>query len=95
MANIIFPTLSKDPDATLDYVVDWTAFLAPTGDTIASVVWVVPSGLTENSQLFTATTATIWLESGTLGKTYVVICRITTVGGRTEDHRFNLIMQQH
>ena len=74
---------TKDPDAVLDYVADWSAWLGT--DTISSVTWVVPSGITKESDTNTDTTATIWLSGGTVGVRYDVICRIATVGGRTDD----------
>ncbi len=33
-------TFKKDPDAELDFMVDWADWLEPMADTIASVVWV-------------------------------------------------------
>lgn len=73
----------KDPDEVLDYVRDWTALLD--GDTIATSTWVVPTGITKNSDTHTATAATIWLSGGTLDTNYDVVNRITTTGGRTFD----------
>lgn len=74
----------KDPDEVLDYEVDWTARLD--GDTIVTSTWpTVPAGITKDSDSHTATQSTIWLSGGTLGATYDLTCRITTVGGRTMD----------
>lgn len=39
----------KDPDAKLPYTVDWSPWLAGEGDTIASVTWIVPDGITKES----------------------------------------------
>jgi hypothetical protein len=92
---ITLQQISKDPDAILDYVVDWTSWLTPITDTIASVVWVVPTGVTETAVLFSNTSATIWLSGGTLSKVYTIVCRVTTANGRTEDHSFNILIEQH
>ena len=76
--------LVKDPNATLDFIWDWSAWLGAT-DTIASHTFIAETGLTINSSSNTATTATVWLSGGTLAETYDVTCRITTTSGRTED----------
>jgi hypothetical protein len=74
--------LTKDPDAVLDYQVDWSAWLGV--DTISTSTWVVPTGITKNSDTKTTTTATIWLRGGTAGTLYLVTNRIVTAGGRTD-----------
>lgn len=71
-------TYVKDPDATLDYTVDWTAWLSGVSDTISSAAWTVPAGLTQVAVSATTTSATIFLSGGTAGNSYDVVCRITT-----------------
>lgn len=80
-----------DPDAILDYRWDWTAWLAD-GETISSVDWIVPDGITKDDTRSThdATTATIWLSGATLGKSYNITCRITTSQDRTDDRTITL-----
>ncbi len=82
----------KDPDATLDYTVDWSAWLA--GDTISTVTWTIsPSGtgcVSKVSQSNSTTIATGWFTGGTAGKEYSVACRIVTGGGRTDERTFTL-----
>lgn len=73
----------KDPDAVLDYTVDWGAWLD--GDTIATSDWVVPDGITEDAATNTTTSATIWLSGGTEGAAYRIVNRIVTAAGRTDD----------
>ena len=70
-------TFEKDPSAVLDYSVDWTDFLQ-TAETIATSTWVVPSGITADSDTNDDKIATIWLSGGTVGKSYELINRITT-----------------
>ena len=60
----------KDPQATLDYRFDWSAWLTP--DTISSVTWTVPAGITQTAATNTTTTATIWLSGGTVGTRYTI-----------------------
>lgn len=78
----------KDPNAVLDYYVDWTRWL--NGDTIATSVWAVTAGLTVANDTHTPTAATVWLSGGVMGETYRVTNRITTAGGRTEDRSFDV-----
>ena len=73
----------KDPDAILDYTVDWSRWLET--DTILASQWTVPTGLTEGSATHTPTSATVWLSGGTAGQAYTVTNRITTHGGRTDE----------
>ena len=79
-------TFTKDPNAVLDYSVDWSRWLD--GDTIATSVWTVPAGLTKVSDTNTTTKTTVWLSGGTADQSYTVTNRITTTGGRTEDRSF-------
>jgi hypothetical protein len=78
----------KDPNAVLDYSVDWTRWL--NGDSIATSDWTVPPGLTEVTDTHTSTKATVWLSGGSVGQTYTVTNRITTTGGRTDDRSFDV-----
>lgn len=73
-------TFIKDPQETLDFAVDWTAELARVGDTIASVAWAVPSGITQVAAPSpgSGTVCTIWLAGGTANEDYAIACRITT-----------------
>jgi len=74
----------KDPDATLDFGFNWEPWLD--GDTIATSIWIVPDGITKDSDLFTVVgITTIWLSGGTLYDVYRLVNRITTVGGRKND----------
>lgn len=86
-------TWIKDPDATLDYQIDWSSWLA-TGETISSSAWIVPDGLTEVSDSNTTTTATIWLSGGTDGESYRITNRVTTTAGRTDDRTITLLIRQ-
>lgn len=98
------PLIVKDPDANLDYRVAWKDWLA--GDTLASVAWDVPAGLTGSNQSINTggsvtidgvvhpvnTVATIWLAGGTLGATYTVRCRATSASSpaRVDDRSFRV-----
>jgi hypothetical protein len=74
---------AKDPDEVLDYRLDWSARLA--GDTIFSSSWIVPAGITKNSDTFDNSSTTIWLAAGTTDETYTFVNRVVTAGGRRMD----------
>ena len=76
---------AKDPQAVLDYTIDWTKWLDEVSDTIATSTWTVPTGLTKVTESNTSKLATVWLSGGTVGTNYTVTNRITTAGGRTDD----------
>jgi hypothetical protein len=85
----------KDPNAELDYTVNWAAFL--NGDTIATVggsTWTVPDGIVNEQDTKTTTTTTIWLSGGTVGTKYALLNRIFTTGGRTDDRTIYVKVKQ-
>lgn len=82
---------TKDPGSTLDYQIDWSAWLE-TGDTIESSTWVVPAGLTEVSDSATDDATTVWLSGGTAGASYTVVNQITTTGGRITERSIEIRM---
>lgn len=81
----------KDPDAVLDYTVDWSDWLA-TGEEIASSSWVNPDGFTVNTSSNTTTVAVVWLSGGVAGRTYRMTNRITTdsTPARTDDRTITI-----
>ena len=85
-------TFTKDPNAVLDYSIDWTRWLA--GDQVAASEWIVASGLTKMADSKTSTSATVWLSGGTAGQSYIVTNRITTAAGRTEDRSFTIRVEE-
>lgn len=88
--------IEKDPNAVLDYAVDWGAPLNSwlAGETIASVAWTVPAGLTQGAASNTNTVAQVRLSGGTVGQTYTVTCRITTSTGQIEDRSFRVVIRE-
>lgn len=88
-------TALKDPDAVLDYTIDWDADDWLGSDTITGTpTWTVDSGLTLSSQSNTTTTATVWLSGGTVNTDYDVACKIVTVGGRTDERTLRIQVRQ-
>lgn len=81
---------SKDPDAVLDYSIDWTAWL--NGDTISASSWDVPEGIVKDSDTNDTTSATVWLSGGTAGQSYVLTNHITTAAGRENDATLKIMV---
>jgi len=83
-------TFLKDPDAILDYAIDWSDWLA-TSETISSRTVSVESGLIESStDTESSGVVTMWLSGGTVGTTYSVACKIVTNAGRTDERTINI-----
>ena len=84
------PTYAKDPDETLDYIINWAIHLG--SDTISSSSWAAATGITIDSDTNTTTTATVWLSGGTLGTYYLITNTIVTAGGRTLEQSIRIRM---
>lgn len=82
----------KDPDATLDFAIDWSEWLD--GDVIATSVWVLSAGLTEVSSSNDDTISTVWLSGGTAGDKEYATNRITTGTGRIDDRTIVLAIAE-
>jgi hypothetical protein len=76
----------KDPAAVLDYVFDWSKWLA-VGETITTQSTVASTGLTVDKSTISAdgTTVTVWLSGGTEKQTYTVTNHIETISLREDD----------
>lgn len=83
--------LLKDPNASLNYSVDWSSYLEA-GETLAGSTWQIePNGeLAYASASFDAASATATLSGGAIGHVYRVTNRITTSLGRIDDRSFIL-----
>ena len=79
-------TFTKDPEAVLDYTIDWTDWLIDS-DTIIASTWTVPVGITKNSDAISENESltTIWLSNGIVGTNYSLVNHITTSEGRQDD----------
>ncbi len=92
-------TFTKDPNAKLDYSVDWSTWL-PAGDSISTAAWTVAG---PDASLVVAGSpapshasgvATVWLEGGTAGNNYRATCRVTTTAGRIDDRTIELQVRE-
>lgn len=81
-------TFIKDPQATTDYSIDWTAPLQAAGDTIATTAWTTDPGIAVAKSTYVGYVTTAFISGGTEGSSYSVTNTITTVGGRTLAQNF-------
>lgn len=88
-----FDAIDKRPDEVADYQLDFSSNL-DSGDTISTDTWTVPSGITEDNNTNTTTTATVWLSGGTAGAKYLIQCQVVTVQGRTKDRQFRVYVME-
>jgi hypothetical protein len=85
-------TFTKDPNAVLDYAIDWSKLLAE--DQIAESRWSVSDpALEATDDTSTATQATVWLSGGAVGQSYTVTNKITTQAGRIDERSFIVQVQ--
>lgn len=87
--------LIKDPDASLDYGVDWSGYLEA-GEAITLASWsVAPAGdVTLAGEATGGTVATVQLAGGVRGRVYRLTNRITTTAGRTDERSITIRMEQ-
>ena len=94
----------KDPDAILDYKLDFAAntngrgdsdWLAD-GETIVSHEVDADSGITVDSSALSDsdTSVTVWLSGGVAGQTYSVRCEITTSAGRVDERTMTIRVEE-
>jgi len=84
-----FPKFNKDPDAILDYGFNWVEWLEE-GETIVSAVWIIPNGISLDSQAESTIETLAWLSGGTVGISYNITCHITTSAGREDDRTLTI-----
>ena len=99
------PARRHDPDAILDYAVDWADWLAEaSGDTLSSCTWTVTGGTatlanaatggtpaTSHAGTLTGTQARIYVRSASPGPV-TLRCRVTSTAGRVDDRSVVLLV---
>lgn len=89
--------LLKDPEATLDYSVDWGAdYLSD--DVLADSSWTVspdePGGVTIVSGRFDLLIATVQAEGGIAGRLYRLTNHVVTAAGRSDSRSIMLRVEK-
>ncbi|MDA5194945.1 phage fiber-tail adaptor protein [Govanella unica] len=87
--------LVKDPEARLDYAIDWSDYL-DMGETIVESLWEVTPA--ESLSVFVSehgdSRSQVTLEGGTVRDIYAVTNRITTSLGRIDDRSLTIRVQE-
>ncbi len=83
----------QDPDARLDYKIDWSNWL-DTDDWIASARASAQTGITIDTSAQTSTVHSFFLTGGTVGEEYEVTSHIWTNGGREDDRTIIIIVEE-
>ena len=88
---MILAKYEKQPAEVKDYDIDYSEWLGPVADTVASTTAIVTS-VTEavptleiDSIMETSTTVKLWVSGGTGGVSYKVTVQMTTTGGRLDE----------
>ena len=88
-----YPTIDKDPNATLDYSWDWSDWLDAVSDTLSAAT-VTSSGVTCAAATMASGVVTSMISGGTLGAMATVVCHVTTAAGRIDDRTITLRIVQ-
>lgn len=89
-----FPKRIHDPQATLDYPSDWSAWL-PEGDTLTDVTVTTEAGVTiENVEPPVDGVAVAWISGGTAGNSYDVTFHVVTADGRIDNRSITLVCKE-
>jgi hypothetical protein len=81
-------SIVKDPQATLDYTFDWSAWLDLVDDTIADEECTCDDGIVIQNTNINGESVIVWLTGGEVGGEYTVTCKITTAAGRIDERSF-------
>jgi hypothetical protein len=86
-----FPDANVGDD--LFYAIDISQWLSAEHDTLTSVAWVYPSGVTSSEQFLVGNEATIKVATNKTGS-FKLICKITTVeNGKTQINAIPMMLR--
>ena len=88
------PTGIKDPNAILDYPIDYTNWLSAMSDNYLSHTISTTGGLTVVSSSYINGSIIPVLSGGTLGTTASFTISIVTVSGKADDRTFYLTIEE-
>ncbi len=77
--------LTKDPNAILDYIFDWSDWLDENETINSHQILVEHGSVVVDSNERDGAQITVWLSGGNEQETARVVCRITTSAGRVDD----------
>jgi hypothetical protein len=82
------PTGIKDPDAILDYPIDYSAWLLDLNDTYYAHTTSVTGGITVDASSYLGGCIIPMISGGNVGETASFTIHIITTGGREDDRTF-------
>lgn len=86
-----FTAPRKDPDAVLDYELDWSANWLADGETItAQTVTCEDDDITISSVTQSGGVVRFRVAGGAAGSSYLVTCEITTSAGQTDQRTIQI-----
>ena len=106
MTILLQPTRRHDPDAVLDYAIDWVAWLAEAddNDALSTCQWTVTGGTATlhstatggtpaatTAGVVTGTRAVVYVRTAAPG-TVTLRCRVTSSAGRVDDRSVALVV---
>lgn len=90
--------LLKDPQAVLDYAIDWGTDYLGDGDILTASSWAVdpdePGGVQVVGSSVGDTVSTVQVSGGIAGRIYRVSNQVTTLNGRTDDRSIVLRVER-
>jgi hypothetical protein len=90
--------LLKDPEAVLDYAIDWGADYLAEGDLIAESSWSVtpdePDGIFITESSFDERISSVTVADGLRGRLYRISNRVVTQSGRIDDRSIMLRVEK-
>lgn len=83
----------KDPDATLDYSLDWTPWLT-VGETVSAFNVTVPAGITLDGSGEAAGVISWRMSGGSVGVRYDVTVEVTTSSGQIDQRTVRVPVEE-
>lgn len=84
----------KDPNAVLDYKIDWTEWMPENDKIVLSTFTSSDDDLDVDDSLFDDFTTTVWLSGGVAGQRYTVTNHIVTEDGREDDRSIVIVCKE-
>ncbi len=90
----------KDPNAVIDYAIDWSASYLLAGEEITASIWfILPQGAINDLSIDTippmvSGKASVFVAAGIAGKIYQLTNRITTNQGRTDERSITIRVEE-
>jgi hypothetical protein len=104
MAHDEIPLKRKDPNAIIDYDIDWNPVVEGRNpylqddETISTSTWLITEGddgalILSSASILDGTRTKVFTSGGTVGAIYRITNRIVTSLGRTDDRSIRLLCQ--